>query len=165
MSKPINFVYTMPLSKNAGELIRTNLEQFRPDVKVRVRPVAIGIPTDSQLEAVNEKQNEAGLPLLISEVIFVGWHIYKSRILKDGYRIEDVVDQIASALSCESVVLDSKHMTAFENPNVRKDCYGNEVNDRAILECMARHPRPELFSVIPKGDAIKPKKEKGQPCG
>jgi hypothetical protein len=155
----------MPLFKNAGELIRANLEQFRPDVKVRVRPVAIGILTDSQLEAVNGRQTEAALPLITSEVLFVGWHVYKSRILKDGYRIEDVVDQITSALSCESVVLDSKHMTAIENPNARKDRYGNRVNDRAILECMARHPRPELFSVIPKGDEIQPKKEKGQPCG
>jgi hypothetical protein len=28
-----------------------------------------------------------------------------------------------------------------------------------VLECSARYPRPELFSVVPKGDANKPNKK------
>jgi hypothetical protein len=31
------------------------------------------------------------------------------------------------------------------------------VKDLAVLECTAHHPRPELFSVMPKGDKNKPK--------
>ncbi|WP_293730808.1 hypothetical protein [uncultured Actinobacillus sp.] len=50
----------------------------------------------------------------------------------------------------------SNRATALENPHQRHDGYGNLVNDRAILELTAKKPRAELFSVIPKGDSIKP---------
>jgi hypothetical protein len=56
-----------------------------------------------------------------------------------------------------------EYQTILENPYPRADRYGNTVKDRAILECSARHPKPELFSVIPKGDRIKPQKQKGHP--
>jgi hypothetical protein len=62
------------------------------------------------------------------------------------------------------LVLDSEKMTALESSVERRDKYGNCVKDRIILECTARYPRPELFSVIPKGDTIKPK-TKGPPQG
>jgi hypothetical protein len=99
---------------------------------------------------------------MTAEVLFFGWHIYKSRIIRDGYRVADVIDQIESAMNSDSVVLDLEHMTAIENPTARADAYGNMVKDRAIFECTAHHPRPELFSVVPKGDTIKPRqKERG----
>jgi hypothetical protein len=97
-----------------------------------------------------------GLPPIVEEVVFVGGHIYKSRIMGDGYTIEDVIDQIFSAMDCAAIVLDATHMTIMENPNPRLDRYGNLVRDRAIFECSTRHPLPELFSVVPKGDNIKP---------
>lgn len=148
----------MPLYENAAALIRANLEQFRPDVKARVKAVAIGTLSDVQLAAIHAKQTESGLPLIVAEVLFVGWHIYKSRVLRDGYTIDDVVEQVVSGMSCDSVVLEDASMTAMENPNTRLDKYGNVVRDRVVFECMARHPRPELFSVIPKGDFVKPRK-------
>ncbi|HTW59929.1 MAG TPA: hypothetical protein VMD99_17515 [Terriglobales bacterium] len=148
----------MPLYENAAALIRANLEQFRPDVKVKVKAVAIGTLSDVQLAAIHAKQQEEELPLITGEVLFIGWHIYKSRVLRDGYTIDDVVDQIVSGMSCDSVVLEDASMTAMENPNARRDRYGNDVRDRVVFECMARHPRPELFGVMPKGDLVKPQK-------
>lgn len=148
----------MPLYDNAAELIRANLAQFRPDTKVKVKAVAIGTLSDAQLAAIHAKQTEDGFPLIVSEVLFIGWHVYKSRVLRDGYSIEDVIDQITSAMSVDSKVLDREYMTTMENPNARQDRFGNQVNDRVVFECMARHPRPELFSVMPKGDWKKPTK-------
>jgi len=150
----------MPLLANAAQLIRANLEQFKPDVKIHVKAVAIGTLTDAQLATINARRNEEGLKPIVPEVLFVGWHVYRSRVLRDGYSIADVIDQIESAMTGEAVV---EYQTWIENPVLRADRYGNLVKDRAILECSVRHPRPELFSVIPKGDNFKPQKQKGQP--
>jgi hypothetical protein len=98
----------------------------------------------------------------LPKCFFVGWHIFKSRVLRDGYTILDVIEQIESALAGQAVV---GYQTFLENPILRRDRYGNTVKDRAIRECSVRHPKPELFSVIPKGDKIKPQKQKGQPFG
>ena len=146
----------MPLNEEGRQLIRANLEQFRPDIKVKVKAVIIGVLTDTQLRDIHARQEAEGLPRITAEVIFHGWHVYKSRVVRDGYTIEDVIDQIESAMSCNSVVETTPYMTAMENPLPRADRYGNMVNDRAIFECTARHPRPELYSVVPKGDRIKP---------
>ena len=62
----------MPLYDNVARLIRANLEQFRPDVKVKVKPVAIGTLSPAQLAAIHAKQTEDGLPLIVAEVLFVG---------------------------------------------------------------------------------------------
>jgi hypothetical protein len=142
----------MPLFENAAALIKANLQQFNPHQKVKVKPVVIGVLTDAQLAVIHTNQREQDLPLSTKEVVFIGWHAYKSRILKDGYTVDDVVDQISSAMSAESIVIATEYLTAIENPNPREDRYGKRVNDRAILECTSKHPRPELFSVIPKGD-------------
>jgi hypothetical protein len=150
----------MPLFDGAHALIRTNLEHFQPNVKTRVRGVVIGTLTDVQLGAINGSRKAKGLPPVRAEVLFFGWHVYKSRIIGDGYRIADVLDQIESAMKSESVVLNPEHMTAMENPTARADAYGNMVKDRAVFECTAHHPRPELFSVMPKGDTIRPTKKK-----
>jgi len=112
----------------------------------------------AQVAAINANRVRLDLNPIIAEVLFVGGHIYKSRILRDGYAIEDVIDQISSAMEDAAIVLDAIHMTAMENPNPRADRYGNLVRDRAVFECSTRHPRPELFSIIPRGDKIKPTK-------
>nr|AKN38780.1 hypothetical protein [Vibrio splendidus] len=44
----------------------------------------------------------------------------------------------------------------------RLDAYGNTIIDNGILELMSRKPKAELFSVIPKGDKIKPSAIKDQ---
>jgi hypothetical protein len=149
----------MTLRAEAAALIRANLEQIAAGYKAGL--VEIGVLTQEQLAEINKHRAAKGLIAISAEVVFIGKHIYQNRIAKDGYTIDDVIDQITNAMHSDSLVLDTSKMTAMENPHLRADRYGNRVRDRAIFECSARHPRPELFSVIPKGDLIKPQKKKG----
>jgi urease gamma subunit len=145
----------MPLYDNALYLIRANLEEIKRGG--RVRAVVIGRLTDAQHEAVNEHRAAAGLPALEDpEVVFIGKHVYDSRIARDGYTVDDVVAQIASVMAADAVVTPSAKMTALESATRREDGYGNMVRDRAVLELTQRKPRAELYSVIPKGDTNKP---------
>jgi hypothetical protein len=153
----------MPLYENAAALIRANLEAIQSGRKAKA--IAIGTLTDVQLEAVNRHRlaHNASLPLIVAEVVFIGAHVYRSRIDRDNYTIDDVVEQIISAMSAASALVGNLPMQAIENPTPRTDRLGNTIHDRAVFECMSRHPRPELYSVIPKGDHIKPEKQKGRP--
>ncbi|WP_219608316.1 hypothetical protein [Burkholderia gladioli] len=145
----------MPLYDNALYLIRGNLEEIRRGGKARA--VTVGRLTDDQHEAVNAHRAAADLPPLEDpEIVFIGKHIYNSRIERDNYTIDDVIEQIASALAADAVVMASAKMTALESTTQREDGYGNSVRDRAVLELTQRKPRAELYSVIPKGDANKP---------
>jgi hypothetical protein len=153
----------MPLYPHAIDLIRRNLEAL--EAGQRVPRVAVGRLTKVQVEAINAQQAAEDLPLSIDEVVFVGRHIHKSRVLGDGYMIDDVVDQIQSAMSEASEVIANEYMTAIKNPVARPDRLGNFMHDEAILECSRYRPNPDIFSVIPKGDKIKPKKEKAAESG
>ena len=124
---------------------------------MRVRPIVVGTLTAEQLSAINAERQKENQPEVIAEVIFLGKHIYQSRVQRDGYTLEDVVDQIASAMSDTAVVSASIKMTCMQSVEYRTDRYCNQVRDMAVFECTARHPRPELYSVIPKGDFNKPK--------
>ena len=146
----------MPLYANGAQLIRLNLEEIGKGNRVRL--VAIGQLTTVQLASFNAVRAALNLPPISAEILFMGRHIHKSRIAGDGYTIDDVLDQITSALDATAEVHASAKMNAVQNPQHRKDKHGNAVLDRGVLECTARHPRPELFSVIPLGDTIKPGK-------
>src|SRR5208337_5239086 len=111
----------VPLYVNARDVIRTNLGRIRNKNKVHIVP--IGILTVVQLTTINANRLKRGLCPIDKEVVFVGGHIYKSRIIGDGYTIEDVIDQISSAMDCTAIVLDGTHMTTTENPNPRPDRY------------------------------------------
>jgi hypothetical protein len=153
----------MPLYENAAALVRANLETIQSGRKARA--VAIGTLTDVQLEAINQHRlaHNAFLPLIVAEVVFIGAHVYRGRIEREHYTIDDVVAHIVSAMSEASAFIGNLPMQAIENPTPRKDRLGNTIHDRAVFECMSRHPRPELYSVIPKGDHIKPEKQRGYP--
>jgi hypothetical protein len=146
----------MPLYPHAIDLIRANLDQISKGYKVK--PVAIGTLTAEQLNAMNQhrKEHNPNLEPVVAEVLFFGSHIYQSRCIRDGYTLDDVIDQIVSAMDSASVLVGNLPMQAIENPNLRADRYGNQVHDRAVFECMSRHPRPELFSIMPKGDRNRP---------
>ena len=144
----------MPLYSHAKALIEENLRAIEAGEKVR--SVAIGMLSETQLEAINAQRQEDDLPAIVAEILFVGGHVYKSRVLKDGYQISDIIDEIESSLSERSVVIYTPYMTAMQNPVPRTDRLGNRVNDRAIFECTKYRPNPELFSTQPKGDRIKP---------
>jgi hypothetical protein len=104
----------MPLFKGALALIRANLEELQKGNRVRL--VAVGTLTDSQLEAINREREARGYPAMAAEVVFIGRHVYESRVVRDGYTIDDVIDQIASAMEGAAVVLQTPTMTAMENP-------------------------------------------------
>jgi hypothetical protein len=146
----------MPLFANARELLRANLVRIMNGQSVHA--VSIGTLSGEQLAAINAIRAGQELVPIVGEVLFVGAHIYKRRVVADGYTIDDVLDQISSAMQPSSIVSESAYMTAMENPDRRADRYGNSVADRAVFECSTRHPRPELFSVTPKGDKKRPTK-------
>jgi hypothetical protein len=144
----------MPLYENATQLIRGNFSVAKRGRKPRLVP--IGYLTDTQLDRINENRRRRQFEPIDREVVFVGSHLYESRILEDGYTIDDVLRQISCAMSPAARWIPSVKMTVIENPCCREDGYGNCVNDQAVLECTSRFPRAELFSVIPRGDRCKP---------
>jgi hypothetical protein len=93
----------MPLFANAPALIRTNLEKIRDGHRAEL--VEIGSLTQDQLTEINALRSEQGLSPISAEVVFIGKHVYASRIVKDGYTIEDVIEQIASAMQSDAQVL------------------------------------------------------------
>ena len=147
----------MPLYADGRALIRANLETLKNGKRARLVP--IGRLTDAQLVSINDERIRCNYPPIEAEVVFLGQHAFNSRIRDDGYTVDDVVEQIASAMEADSIARESFRGTTLESTRPRNDSYGNAVRDRAVLECTARHPRPELFSVIPKGDVNKPKKK------
>jgi hypothetical protein len=146
----------MPLYRNAIDLIRANFEEISKGIKPH--GVSIGSLTDRQLEEINRARaaHVPPLPPVIGEVLFYGRHLYKSRVVRDGYSVEDVIDQIVSVMDAGAVFVHHPVNTILQNRSGRADRYGNMVKDLAVFECSARHPRPELFSVMPKGDVNKP---------
>ena len=90
------------------------------------------------------------------EILFLGRHLFASRSA-DGYHIGDMIAMIENALAETAIVQAHQKMTGILNSQPRRDGYGNRVRDLAVLELYARRPKAELLSVIPKGDAIKPK--------
>jgi hypothetical protein len=153
----------MSLFENARELIRANLEQIISSG--RPKRVEIGDLSNEQLAQINAFREAHGLPPIVARVMFIGRHIHRSRIVENGYTIDDVIDQIENSMQSCAVVSVSEIRTSLENPNRRVDRYGNSVCDRAVLECTAYHPWPELFSVIPVGDKKRPKSSRGHPHG
>jgi hypothetical protein len=119
----------MPLYANALYLSRSNLEEIQRGGKARA--VAVGRLTDAQHEAVNAHRAAANLPPLEDpEIVFIGKHVFDSRIVGDNYTIEDVVAQIASALAADAIVMANTKMTALDSVARREDGYGNMVRDR-----------------------------------
>lgn len=152
------FPPAMPLFDNAKYLIRANLEEVARGG--RARAVVVGSFSTQQFAMLNKLKESAGLPLLESpEIVFIGSHVYKSRVDRDGYTIDDVMLQIEGALAASALVQSTSRMTAIKSTVRRKDGYGNEVLDEAVFELTQRKPRAELYSVIPKGDHIKPPKK------
>ena len=144
----------MPLYPNGEHQIRKNLGKVSKGITPY--PVKVGKLTDAQLADLNNERSNRKMKPMKGEIVFVGRHMYERRVLADGYSIDDVVKQIVSALDEKSVVRMSPKMTAIQSSQLREDEYGNKVRDEAVLECTMKYPKPELYSVIPKGDDIKP---------
>ena len=96
----------MPLYENALEIIRQNLEQLQNGEHPKFQ--AIGKLTDEQLNTINQKQFEKGLPTVeCNEILYMGRHHYNSRVVQDGYTILDLLKQIESVLT-ESSIIENK---------------------------------------------------------
>jgi hypothetical protein len=144
----------MPLHSDAAEKIASQLRALASGQRVHL--ITIGTLTETQLAVLNRDRISLVQTPLVDEVVFLGRHIYNSGIVKDGYSISDVIQQIESALAAASEMRPSAPlMSSMLAATKREDGYGNWVRDKAVFECMDRHPRPELYSVMPKGDAIK----------
>jgi hypothetical protein len=139
----------MPLSPESIATVRLQLEAIARGERPKL--VVVGALTTAQLHSVNGHRLEEGLPPIIGEIVFDGRHLYRSRCLNDGYSIDEVLTQLASAFS-DSAQIRHGRSTVLANPVPRQDRLGNFVRDEAIFECTARHPRPELYSVVPRGD-------------
>ncbi len=94
----------------------------------------------------------------------VGRHLYNSRVVKDGYTIDAVLMQIANALDERSRHVQTQRATLIQDRVGRTNSFGEIVRDEAVLECSAKYPRPELLSMIPKGE-IAPHERKAVPRG
>jgi hypothetical protein len=146
----------MPLNDNAKNLILKNLLKIHRGRNAW--PVLVGRLTDTQLAALNEERRGRGFPPMSAQVVFIGNHIYDSRVTEDGYTFDDVIAQIESAMDEAAVFREGPKMGGLVSPKKRDDGYGNQVTDEAVLECSTKFPRAELYSVIPKGDHNKPQK-------
>lgn len=150
----------MPLNANLITAITAHLE--RVSRGERPAPLDIGELTATQFSAINLGRAQHGLPTVESPVVvYSGRHHHESR-LKDGYVIADMIVQLHSGLSEQSVPLISTRTTLLRNPVGRQDGYGNLVFDEIVLELLARKPKAEAYSVIPKGDKGGPRKNRVQ---
>lgn len=146
----------MPLIRNGRDIIRASLDILSTGGKPLV--TTIGYLTADQHAIISAARILHGLPPLISpEVVFLGRHLYLSRAIRDGYTSDDIIDQIESAMDASSLVIATHRMTALRATAHRSDRYGNQVIDEAVFELTQRRPKAELYSVIPKGDKIKPR--------
>jgi hypothetical protein len=101
----------MPLHENAAVLIRANLEQLTAGQ--RPKRVEVGELEDARFAEINQFRSENGLAVLTEKkLVFIGRHIYDGRLVKDRYSIEDVLEQIASAISAPS----------FNSPKQARPC-------------------------------------------
>lgn len=150
----------MPIYEGIKDTLKLHLEIIEAGGKPPV--IAIGELTQPQHDEINIHRAAEKLPPLESrEIVYMGRHHYKSRVVEDGYHIDDLLQQIINGLSHDSSFKKNPrkpHGTVLVNPIPRDDGYGNQVTDNAVLELTSRKPRAELFSVIPKGDTNKPKK-------
>lgn len=139
----------MPFDIDALERIRVQLDTISKGIKPRL--ITVGNLSTEQLITINAYREANGFPPIVSEVLFDGRHLYRSRCVEDAYTIEDVIEQLTSAFSDRSKVVLGRS-TVLANPYPRADRYGKTVRDEIVLECTARHPHPELYSVVPRGD-------------
>jgi hypothetical protein len=145
----------MPLYADGLKKIRRNLLQVQAGQKPWVAKV--GFFTPEQMNKINEARTAMGFPALRPEIKFHGSHLYDSRCVKNPYTIDQVLEQIQSAMSDVSVVDPSRPSVVIRNPNKRVDHNGIAVNDEAVFECSGRHPFADLYSVVPVGDGLKEK--------
>ncbi|WP_165214231.1 hypothetical protein [Affinirhizobium pseudoryzae] len=141
----------------AERQIRGNLELLARGGRAPL--ISVGYFSARQFEDINFARLDADLhPLGQNEIVFIGRHLYVSPH-RDGYSIDDMIEQIRHALAEEAIAIITAKMSCLRNLRGRQDRWGNTIYDQAVSEMTARKPRAELFSVIPKGDTLQPKNQ------
>jgi hypothetical protein len=88
----------MPLYPSAKDLIGIQLDLIARGEQVRL--IVIGELTATQHRAINEARSAFGLPSLESpELVYVGKHHFKSRVIENGYALHDLFEQITRCLA------------------------------------------------------------------
>jgi hypothetical protein len=137
------------LKKIRANLLRIGAGETRPPL------IRIGYFSPEQLAELNQLRLKNNLPQLNGEIVFRGTHLHQSRCVRDGYTLDEILEQIQAAVTVESTVHYTVKLTALRSRQQRTDRKGALVVDEAVFECTVRHPRAELFSVIPRGDGKK----------
>jgi hypothetical protein len=140
----------MPLYPDAEKLIRRNIALIKRGVKPSA--VLIGFLTNRQLLDIHTYRASRHWEPINDQIVFVGCHVYDSRVIKDGYSDDDLLGQIESAFSERCRYISTPKMTVLQNPQQIESGYGCKVRVEMTLECSVRLPRSELFSVVPRGD-------------
>ena len=148
----------MPLFADGAKKIRRAMElvaagQRSPFVKV-------GIFTPEQLTAINGMRKEKNLDPIEATIVCNGKHLYESRCIKDGYSIDEMVEQIQFAFELATEAKREGWSTILRSTSDRIDKQGNAVRDELVFECTQRHPNANLFSAIPRGDGKGPQVKK-----
>jgi hypothetical protein len=147
----------MPLFADGLKKIRRNLVLLAAGQ--RPAYVRIGYFTAEQVNQINRERSKAGFVALNAVIVFQGKHLYESRIVSDGYSVEEVLEQIQSAFVQDAELNFQPPSSVMRNAVKRKDRRGFMVNDEVIFECTSRHPFAALFSVIPRGDGKRERKK------
>jgi hypothetical protein len=120
----------------------------------------IGFFTPEQLADINALRQRAGREPLVPTIVCNGKHLYESRCVKDGYSIDEVVEQTEIAFDRASEAANQGWATVLRSTSDRFNEEGNAIRDELVFECSAKHPNASLFSVIPRGDGRGPAAKK-----
>lgn len=123
----------------------------------------IGFFTPDQLADMNAMRQKIGQPPLEATIVCNGKHLYDSRCTKDGYSIDEVVEQVEIAFNRASEASNQGWSTVLRSTSDRFNEEGNAIRDELVFECSAKHPNASLFSVIPRGDGRGPSAKKKAP--
>lgn len=113
-------------------------------------------PSPDQLVDMNAMREKVGQPPLEAIIVCNGKHLYKSRCTKDGYSIDEVVEQVEIAFDRANEVANAGWATVLRSTTDRFNEEGNAIRDELVFECSAKQPNASLFSVIPRGDGRGP---------
>jgi hypothetical protein len=148
----------VPLFADGIRKIRKSLELVAAGKKSPY--VKIGAFTPDQLGSINAMRKEDEMEPIEAIIVCDGKHLYKSRCVKDGYSIDDVVEEIALAFELAIEAARGGWSTVLRNPGTRIGKEGHIIKDELVFECHQKHPNAALFSVIPRGDGRGPEQKK-----
>lgn len=120
----------------------------------------IGLFTPEQLAAINALREKARRPALKPTIVCNGKHLYDSRCVKDGYSIDEVIEQTEIAFRCATEAANDGWATVLRSTADRYNEEGHAIRDELVFECSTQHPSASLFSVIPRGDGRGPQAKK-----